>query len=551
MTIDILKKCGTDALLYKKSSGYSHLILDENENLLQAICGLKASAGIVAMTQNENALFVDGRYTVAAKKYVDTKKFEILNLNFSNSIEWLKEKISPGCSIAYDPRFVTHLELEKLQNELRHYTLKSIDLKKIFGIKNQKRPLNISHLREKPQEWKLNYILEVIAKNNLDAYLLCDPASACWLVDMRDFDTKYTAIVLCYLLITKDGKIISYLDKIYNFEKSATLKSQRQLEEDLKKYAIIGMDKCETPAVIRHDNFLHIKNPCILPKSIKTEAEISNIRGAAMKDSVVIINFLHWIYANHVHGMTERQAAEKILHFRQQQQDFLGESFPCIAAADENAAMIHYAPDETDCVIKNVLLLDSGGQYKFGTTDITRTICFSEPTEEHKTLYTLVLKGHIAVANAKLPVGAMGSWLEPLSRQHLWNNFLDYNHSTGHGIGYMLNVHEGPLSISKNCCISLKPGMLLSNEPGYYRENDIGIRLENMMFVREACVGFLEFETISLVPFDARFVNKSLLSRDEIDWLCRYHSDIISKTITRLSEDVARWLANYCDPWLH
>ncbi|MDR2794845.1 MAG: M24 family metallopeptidase [Holosporaceae bacterium] len=550
MTIDILKKCDADALLYKKSSGYSHLMWDNNENLLRIISGLDASAGIVVLSSKGNALFVDGRYAIAAKKYVCTDKFDIFDLNFSRSIEWLKEKVPPESSIAYDPRFYTHMELEKIQHEFRHYALKSIDLRDMLKIKPSRRNLNIFYLHEKPQEWKLNYVREVMAKNNLAAYLLCDPASACWLLDVRDLDTKYTMTILGYLLITKDEEYIYYLDEIYDFEESATLKSQRRLSEDLKKYKTVGIDKWETPASIRHGNFLHLKNPCILPKSVKTEAEISDIRCATMKDSAAIINFLHWMYENHANGVTEQQASQKVLYFREQQSNFIGESFPCIAAADKNAAMVHYLPTESCSIIKDILLLDSGGQYMFGTTDITRTVCFSEPTEEHKMLYTLVLKGHIAVATAKLPVGALGSWLEPLSRQYLWNNFLDYNHSTGHGIGYLLNVHEGPLSISKNCYLPLKSGMLLSNEPGYYKENDVGIRLENMMFVQEASSSFLEFETISLVPFDAKFVNKLLLSLDEIDWLRRYHSEIISKMITRLPENVVQWLMDYCDSWL-
>jgi Xaa-Pro aminopeptidase len=524
---------------------------DDSENLLRIISGLEASAGIVVLSSGKNALFVDGRYAVAAKKYVNTDKFDIFDLNFSHSLEWLKEKVSSEASIAYDPRFFTHMELEKIRQELHQHILKSVDLRSILRIKPSRRNLNIFYLYEKPQEWKLEYIREIIAQNNLDAYLLCDPASACWLLDMRDLGSKYTATILGYLLITKEGEYIFYLDEIYDFEETAMLRSQRHLLEDLKQYKTVGIDKWETPAVIRHSNFLHLKNPCILPKCIKTEVEISNIRCAALKDSIALINFLHWMYENHADGVTERQASEKLLHFRQQQSRFIGESFPCIAAADKNAAMIHYVPTESDSIIKNILLLDSGGQYMFGTTDITRTLCFSEPTEERKMLYTLVLKGHIAVANAKLPPGAMGSWLEPLSRQFLWNNFLDYNHSTGHGIGYMLNVHEGPLSISKNCCLPLKPGMLLSNEPGYYRENDCGIRLENMMFVREACAGFLEFETISLVPFDAKFVNKSLLAPDEIEWLRRYHLEIMSKMVTRLPENVDQWLADYCSFWLH
>jgi Xaa-Pro aminopeptidase len=288
-------------------------------------------------------------------------------------------------------------------------------------------------------------------------------------------------------------------------------------------------------------------NPCALPKAIKTIPEIADIKCAAQRDSVALINLLHWTYLNHANGITELQVAEKALYFRKMQLDFVGESFRCIAAADENSAIVHYSPDEnSNKKIEKILLLDSGGQYKYGTTDITRTVCFSKPTDERKMLYTLVLKGHIAVASAKLPSGSTGSQLDPLARQFLWNSFLNYNHSTGHGIGYMADVHEGPMAIAKSNYIQLRPGMLLSNEPGSYMENDFGIRLENMMVVTSTQNCFLEFETISLVPFDINFIAPQLLTEKEIAWINDYHRDIINRMAGKLSPEVAQWLRHYC-----
>ncbi|GHU17703.1 Xaa-Pro aminopeptidase [Alphaproteobacteria bacterium] len=617
MKFDVLVRCGSDALLYQKSGLQSYADSNDHGDILRILSGLEASAGAVVIAESGCALFVDGRYTVAAKKCVDRSRFEIQDLSFSNIIEWIKEHVAVGGTIAYDPKYYSHVELEKLQENLPNYTFKSVNLKNIFGVKTQKRDLNISacstggysihkltenmdfaplddgnfrvsrhsearravEIQKKENQllkckeyieaastsqthlahfWegsealalKLKYVTDAIARNGLDAYLICDSASACWLMDMRDFETKYTPVVQCYLLVTKSGETTIYLDEIYNFEESERFKSQAYLLADLKKYKTVGIDKSETPNYIQHKNLVHVKNPCLLPKAIKTEFEIANIRGAALSDSVALINFFHWIYANHANGVSELQATEKLLYFRQRQSDFMGDSFPSIVATDSNAAIVHYSPKESHRPIGKILLLDSGGQYKYGTTDITRTVCFSEPTKEQKVIYTLVLKGHIAVANAKLPQGATGSCLDPLARQYLWSNFLDYNHSTGHGIGYVSNVHEGPMSISRNTTIPLKPGMLLSNEPGFYREGEFGVRLENMMIVTEESYGFMGFDTISLVPFDAKFIDKSLLTADETDWLRRYHASIINGTMTRLSAEVSQWLHEIAEEFL-
>jgi Xaa-Pro aminopeptidase len=238
--------------------------------------------------------------------------------------------------------------------------------------------------------------------------------------------------------------------------------------------------------------------------------------------------------------MTELEVVDKLLYFRKQQREFIGESFETIAAAGENAAIIHYNPAlKTSRTVDDILLLDSGGQYKHGTTDITRTVSIIEPSEEQKLFYTLVLKGHIALASAVFPVGTSGSQLDLLARQFLWKYAKDYNHSTGHGIGYMAHVHEGPMVIARNNDIPLRPGMLLSNEPGYYQEGGFGIRLENMMVVVEHD-GYLSFETISLVPFDHKFICQEFLSPEDINWLCRYNRRIISSLA--LQDIISHWL---------
>ncbi len=570
-----MDSCGLDeqtfyAIIYKKSGKYCYVNENVNsEDIFQKLTGLKISTGTVVITKNGNAVFVDGRYTLAVKKNIDSKKFEILSLSNSNIIKWIKEKLPKRSKIAYDPRFYTHNAIKKIKNVLSDFNFTRINLEKIFEIHRKKRELTIYKLdKSNYEENKLNCVYEAIEKNNLDAYLLCDPCSISWLLNIRDLDSD-SLVVFGFLLITKKHKITMYADKLYsNIDCVENLEFEFKTEEDLlidlQKIKSVGIDELETSAYIQHKNFLHVQNPCNPYKSIKNKKEISDIIVATQKDSVAIINFLWWI--NNVISnskisnsdntdkinpefpcsISEQEAVEKLLFFRKQEKDFICESFPCIIAADENSSMPHYMNDATNNKsVENILLFDSGGQYKNGTTDITRTICVSDnPTDEQKLFYTLVLKGHIAVANAKVPIGTTGAQLDSLARQYLWSYSSDYNHSTGHGIGYMLNVHEGPISISQSNSVSLRAGMLLSNEPAYYKDNAFGIRLENMILVKENDCGFLSFDTISLVPFDLKLIDKKLLTESEKNWIDSYHKRVISELNSFLDEKIIAWLSS-------
>lgn len=540
-----------DALIYIKSSKYFGVNEQEkSSDVFKVITGLDASSGAVVVTKNGSAIFVDGRYINAARNSVDVAKFEILNLDINVIAKWIEKKLKNNSRLAYDPKFFTHSFFKKLKNSLSQFSLECIDLESFLGVTTQKRQLHIHHIDRNYPEDKLSNIYDVIDKNNLDAYLFCDPCTICWALNIRDFDSKYSPVVFGFLVVTKDRSVTLYIDDLYVEIPKAdiSIKFERELLDDLKNFELIGLDESEAPSHLRHENFIHVKNPCVLQKSIKNQMEINDIKTAVKKDSAAIINFLHWLYScMSASSVSELDVIDRMLHFRKLQDGFIGESFPCIAAADENSAMAHYSPSiGSNKIIKNMLLLDSGGQYKYGTTDITRTICLNEVSAEQKLFYTLVLKGHIVVANAKVPIGSTGAQLDSLARQYLWNYSCDYDHATGHGIGYLLNVHEGPIAISKSNSVPLHPGMILSNEPAYYKENDFGIRLENMLLVKEEEKSdFLSFETISLVPFDSRFMDKKLLNDDEICWINVYHNRIIYKLKNYLNEEVFNWLEAY------
>ncbi|MDR1983165.1 MAG: M24 family metallopeptidase [Holosporaceae bacterium] len=525
-----------DAILYKKNSERPGLS-DESQDIFQLMAGIESSDGAVIISRKKSAIFVDGRYTLAAKQQANLDKFEILNLRNDEIIKWAKENLPRNSQIALDYRYYTHDEIAIFTNNWKNFKFVNIDLERTLKIPPQQFDFEIYRLNN--SGGKLLWVMEVIEKNNLNAYLLCDPCSIAWLLDIRDLNRKYTPVVACNLLVTKDSRKFLYLDNRYRF--CNQFKFENDLKKDLLKYSRIGIDRSQTSYHIKHRNFVDLKNPCILPKSLKSKVEIDHMKLACIEDSVAIINFLYWFH-NNTEKITELTVVEKILYFRKQREGFVGESFKTIAAADEHSAMVHYYPNvNSNKTIDNILLIDSGGQYKHGTTDITRTLSRFDPTEEQKFFYTLVLKGHIALATAKFPSGTKGAQLDSLARRFLWQHSKDYSHSTGHGIGYMSHVHEGPIAISKSNNVPLQSGMILSNEPGYYQENSFGIRLENMMLVAEKS-GSMFFEVISLIPFDSKFIDKNLLTEEDMYWLQRYNRSIISTL--KLQASVLNWLSD-------
>lgn len=525
-----------NALLYIKNSLYPNFNDDEGADFFKMLCGLKASAGAVVVSMDKSAVFVDGRYELAAKMSVDSKKFSIESLSLKEIINWIKNNLRLGSRIAFDPRFFSHSLLKKIKSELADYDFSKINLDSVFGVKKFQRKSEI--ISWKFDESKFNSIYKIISENNLDGYLICDPCSSAWLLNQRDVKTKNVPVSLGYLLVTKNKEKLFYFDDNYP---SYYGKNVRDLMEDISSLKKIGLDFDEAPAFINSANLFDIKNPIPDVKYIKTTEEIENIKKITIEDSEAIVKFLYWFY--HAENISELDCVNQIFSYRKESPNFVGNSFDTIAAANGNSAIVHYTPSsDTNKQIEKFLLLDSGGQYKFGTTDITRTLAKNQPSDTEKLYYTLVLKGHIAVASAKLEKGSTAAALDGVARKFLQKHSLDYNHSTGHGIGYMLNVHEGPVAISRNNKIPLQSNMLLSNEPGVYIENHMGVRLENMI-VTEEKDNFICFDTISLVPFDNKLIDYSLLTSDEKSWLKNYDEKILDNL--KLPKNVFDWLVKY------
>lgn len=596
-----------DAILYRKSGKYPYVSeYDQDHDIFYELCGLKASAGSVVITSpsvfKRSAVFVDGRYKLAAKVALDSSNFEILDNDYASIIEWIKRKIPIGKRLAYDPRFFSIQSLVDLQEGLSGYSLIAVDLEKVLKIQPQKRALKIHKLPcydcinnnyDGYKKLKLSPIIESINANALCAYLLCDPCSISWILNIRDFSVSFSPLIFGYLFVEKNGKTTLYLDNMYkeshNFssdiselsESVGSVRFEESLTRDLENKFItiidkhhltaprIGIDIFETashiiPPSMMKNGFKHINNPCISQKAIKNDEEIAGMKRAALADSKALTNVLSWIKEEKQKNtqplkqlkITELDIVEKLIEFRKKNLDYsgyMGESFSCISAADEHSAIIHYSPTpESNAVIRNLLLIDTGAQYLYGTTDITRTVWVGdeEPPADLMEIYTAVLRGHIAIANAKFPEGTSFAQLEPLARQFLWQKFADYPHSTSHGIGYVSCVHEGlgPIKkIKEGHRIPLRAGMIISNEPGCYIEGRFGVRLENMMLVKYSekteCAAkkisalseksvnarnydeteekYLEFETISRIPFDTRLIDESVLTEAEKEWIKR------------------------------
>ncbi len=534
MTQELLQRF--DALLYIKGSLYPNFNDDENTDFLKILCGLKASAGATVISESNSAVFVDGRYDLAAKISVDSKKFSIQPLSLKKIIAWIKENINFQSNIAFDPRFVTHSLINKIKSELRDYNFTEINLDELLKTKKFERKSEI--ISWKSEESKFERIYKIIEENNLDGYLICDPCSSAWLLNTRDIKIKNVPVTLGYLFITKNREKIFYFDDSYSCYSEKHISN---LINDISSFTKVGLDFYESPAFLNSQNLVDIKNPIPSIKYIKTADKIENIKKITIEDSEALVDFLFWFY--HTENISEMDCAEKIFSIRKRSPNFIGNSFDTIAAADANSAIVHYTPSSnSNKKVEKFLLLDSGGQYKFGTTDITRTLTKVQPSAKEKLYYTLVLKGHIAVASAKLKKGSTAAILDTSARKFLQQYSLDYNHSTGHGIGYMSNVHEGPVAISRNNKIPLQANILLSNEPGVYIENHIGVRLENMI-VTEEKDGFICFDTISLVPFDNKLINYSLLSTEEKQWLKNYNEKILNSL--DLPKNISDWLAEY------
>ncbi len=545
---------------------------------LRWLTGFAGSWGLAILTLKKGAIFVDGRYTIQVRQQVDTKLFTPHHLVDDPPVAWISRNLKQGDVLGFDPWLLTADQAERFSTACAKVGAKLVPVSAnpIDTIwKDQpKRPttsLSVQPLQFAGQSVadKLAMIAKLLAKAGADATVLTQPDSVAWAFNIRGHDVPYTPVVLAYAILRKKGKAELFIDKAKlpedvaaHLKKSVTVRKPSELESALKALgkSTVQIDGAWTPAKIKSAlgkaTIINAADLCVLPKARKNQTEQEGARAAHRRDGVAMSRFLCWLEtAAPKGGLTEWQVAEKLEQFRKDTGMLLDLSFDSIAGAGPNAAIPHYHVNPADCLplkLNEIFLIDSGGQYQDGTTDITRTVIVGGPTAEMKDRFTRVLKGMIGISRIRFPKGTCGSQIDVLARQSLWAAGLDYDHGTGHGVGSYLSVHEGPARINKADRTPLEPGMILSNEPGFYKQNDFGIRIENLLLVHEAkdIEGgerpMLGFETLTLCPIERRLIETKLLTRDELHWLDTYHARVLKEVGDHLSGTELDWLKKAC-----
>jgi len=573
-----LQHSGYDALVVPRSDEYLGEYIPAHNERLRWISGFTGSAGALIVTLEQAAIFVDGRYTVQVRQQVDSSLFEYCRLAEDPQHEWLAQALPRGARVACDPRLHS---LRWYRDTSQHLAEAGLEL-----LTTTDNPLDrcwldrpspqISPALLLPEQYsgesssaKRQRIGEAVAARGADAALVFAPDSVSWLLNIRGTDLPKLPVVQSLALLEANGNMTllaepGRIPEGFYSHVGAGVQLRPEIEAAAVFAACGGRTVLADPDTANAwsqlaleqggATLLAAQDPVLVPKACKNPVEIEGARQAHIRDAVAEIRFLAWldaeVAAGHLHD--EDTLARRLFTLRAGGDHFHDLSFDTISAAGPNAAMCHYnhldAAAPATLAMDSIYLLDSGGQYTDGTTDITRTVAIGDPGDDVRRMFTLVLKGHIALDQARFPAGTTGTQLDVLARQFLWREGFDYDHGTGHGVGVFLSVHEGPQRISKqHSTVALRPGMIISNEPGYYRDGGYGIRCENLVVVRESGRDdherpMLEFEAITLVPFDLRLVDTSLMTPAELSWLNDYHQRVATVIGPLLQENELNWL---------
>ncbi len=536
-----IKEHALDGFLIPSTDEFQNEYVPENLNRLKFITNFTGSNGIAIVTLNHAYFFTDGRYLLQAEQELEGD-FEI------KDIATLDKFIFDG-KIGYDPKLHTKRHIDQFTKLNLVICENLVDL-----IWNNKPSIKTCEIFQYPVKYsgasscaKQELIMAQMRNNKIDALIITDSASICWLLNIRAHDVEYNPILLSFLIFHNNGKLELFSSTSFIADNS-TIYSFDELSVRLKEIANKKVQLDPTSASIwicNHFNSpIFAEDPCLQLKACKNKTEIACARKTHIADGVAMCKFLYWLEKN-LANQSEISVADKLLEFRKSHNNFIYPSFPTIAGFREHGAIIHYNANENTNKKLNrdgLLLIDSGGQYFGGTTDITRVVAIGKASKEQKHNFTLVLKGHIALANAKFPFGTSGAALDILARQYLWQEEKDYAHGTGHGVGNCLSVHEGPQRISKMGTCILKPGMILSNEPGFYKNHEYGIRIESLMLVIKNKNNFLSMETLTLAPIEISLISSKILSDDEKSWLNSYHQKVFNKISPFLDKNEKFWL---------
>ena len=573
-----------DAFIQPRADEYLGEYVPAHNERLHWLTDFTGSAGMAIVMKDSAAIFTDGRYTVQVRQQVDSTLFSYESLTDMPQAQWLAEKLPAGCRIGYDPRLHTlawqqdaEATLSKAGMALVALDDNPVDLHWQGRPVPENKPIILFNAESagKSSEQKRSEIGALVKKAGADVALIAALDSFCWLLNIRGQDVPRLPVVLGCALLEANGEMTLFTELAKlpqgieaHVGAGVSFRAESELAEALQ--ALEGRKLLADPNNANAFSQLQAKaagakliaglDPVALPKACKNSAELQGMRASHIRDGVAVSRFLAWLDAEVAAGRLydEGTLADKLESYRLEDPLYREPSFDTISATGGNAAMCHYNHlNGTPAMMEmnSIYLVDSGAQYLDGTTDVTRTIAIGEVSAEQKKMVTLVLKGHIALDQARFPRGTTGQQLDAFARQYLWQHGFDYDHGTGHGVGHFLSVHEGPQRIGKNLnAIPLLPGMVLSNEPGYYRADAFGIRLENLVEVRpcEALKGaereIFEFDALTLIPMDKRLIDKSLLTEAELNWFNDYHSRVYQTLSPLMSDESLAWLEQATSP---
>lgn len=554
---------------------------------LQWLTGFKGSAGSAVVLPEQAAIFTDGRYTLQVRSQVSGKEWSYQSVPETSVAEWLREHAPEGARIGYDPWLHTSDWVKQATEQLaaKGAELVAVGVNPIDRVwadrpepSKARLVVQRDELAGRSSADKRQEMAEWLEANNADAAVLAALDSIAWTFNLRGADVSHTPVALAYAIVNRDGTAELFVEPekvgsevrahlgngVRVHDRSAFepylkgLKGKNVAVDPERSVAAIGQALEEAGASI-----WRVRDPAVLPKAVKNPTEIAGHQAAQARDGAAIAKFLKWVEQEAPSGgLDELKASDRLQAFREEGGMLRDLSFDTISGSGPNGAIVHYkASPETNRPIEmnSLYLVDSGGQYEDGTTDITRTLAIGEPTDEMRDRFTRVLQGHIGIATALFPKGTRGSQLDSFARRALWDAGLDYAHGTGHGVGAFLSVHEGPQRIAAVGSSQaggdepLQAGMILSNEPGYYKAGEYGIRIENLVLVVPKQVDgaekeMLGFETLTFAPIERRLVVKEMLSGKELDWLNDYHAEVLAKICPQLSGDDLPWLESACAP---
>ncbi|MDA8741910.1 aminopeptidase P family protein [Amylibacter sp.] len=569
-----------DAFLITRNDAHMGEYVSERDKRLEWLTSFTGSAGYCIVFKDQAFLFVDGRYTLQAENQCDKNIFKILNIPKDTLIDCINKKLQKLAFLAYDPWLHTIEQIEEIQSK-KNENIELIEVDNLIdkiwinqpvSSKDLMVPHILKYTGQKHEE-KLRVIGNKLSHAGHSDVILTQPDSIAWALNTRGTDLIQTPVALCFATINSKGIANLFID-----QKKVDKKLKDHLGSDVKlhdiKYfssfletltGLVRIDKQRAPIAIKRIlekakvAFSYDIDPVLNLRACKNQIELEGSIQAHIRDGAAVVEFLSEIqYTSADFSKDEIELVKHLESKRYATGKLKNISFDTICGSGPNAAIIHYRVNNKSnrkISFGDIVLIDSGGQYLDGTTDITRTIAIGPVSEEVMQANTLVLKGMIAISSLKFPKGLSGRDIDAIARQYLWSEGLDFDHGTGHGVGSFLSVHEGPQALSRQNNVPLEPGMIISNEPGYYKKNSYGIRIENLIYVREISKersrdgrNMMEFETLTMAPIDKNIIECSLLSELEKKWINNYHSIVYKKLNPILTKSAQKWLKTACEP---